>query len=96
MVSRIHHEKLQDLKKHVGCKDFFVLRKFKLGGRGGGGIFKPISSIPLFSQFFAALSKHTAIENHVYIWQVNCGGTSQIWMWLKEFNMYFCKVETFA
>ena len=40
------------------------------------------------------------IKYHVYIWQVSpqlsCGDTCQIWMWFKESNSYFCKIETFA
>ena len=47
------------------------------------------------------LSKQTlAIEYHVYIWQVSpqlsCGDTCQIWMWFRESNRYFCKIENFA
>ena len=61
-----------------------------------------LSQFPPFRYFpnFSELWNHTlAIEYHVYIWQVSpqlsCG-TCQIWMWLKEFNMYFCKIENFA
>ena len=60
---------------------------------------KPISSVPLFSDFLW-LSKHKlAIEYRVYIWQVSqlsCGDTCQIWMWFKESNRYFYKIENFA
>ena len=68
--------------------------------RSGVGLTKPISSVPLFSSFSSS-SKHTlAIEYHVYIWQVSpqlsCGDTWQIWMWFKESNMHFCKIEYFA
>ena len=50
---------------------------------------------------FSVLLKHTlAIEYHVYIWrvspQLNYGDTCQIWMWFKEYNRYFCKIENFA
>ena len=50
---------------------------------------------------FPLLSKQTlAIEFHVYIWQVlpqlSCGDTCQIWMWFRESNRYFCKIENFA
>ena len=62
-----------------------------------------LSQFPPFCYFpnFSELWNHTlAIDYHVYIWQVSpqlsCGGTCQIWMWLKEFNMYFCKIENFA
>ena len=66
----------------------------------GVGVTKPIFSVPLFSTF-PLLSKQTlAIEYHVYIWQVSpqlsCGDTCQIWMWFRESNRYFCKIENFA
>ena len=62
----------------------------------GVGVTKPISSFPLFSDFFSALSKHTLdIEYHVNIWQVSpqlsCSDTCQIWMWFKESKRYFWK-----
>ena len=28
--------------------------------------------------------------------QLSCGDTCQIWMWCKESNMHFCKIENFA
>ena len=38
-----------------------------------------------------------AIEYHVHICQVSpqlsCGDTSQIWMWYKESNRYFCRIK---
>ena len=41
-----------------------------------------------------------SIEYEVYIWQVlprlSCDDTWQIWMWSKESNRYFCKIENFA
>ena len=41
-----------------------------------------------------------AIEYHIYIWQVSpqlsCSDACQIWMWFKESNRYFCKIENFA
>ena len=62
-----------------------------------------LSQFPPFRYFpiFSALSNHTsAIEYHVYIWQVaaqlSCGDTCQIWMWFEESNMYFWQVENFA
>ena len=40
------------------------------------------------------------MKYHVNIWQVSpqlsCGDTCQIWMWFREFNRYFCKIENFA
>ena len=62
-----------------------------------------LSQFPPFRYFpnFSKSPKHTlAIEYHVYIWQVSpqlsCGDTCQIWMWSKESNRYFCKIENFA
>ena len=62
-----------------------------------------LSQFPPFRYFpnFSESQKHTlAIEYHVYIWQVSpqlsCGDTCQIWMWSKESNRYFCKIENFA
>ena len=63
------------------------------------GVTKPISSDPLFSRFSAMWIYTLAIEYHVYAWQVwplSCGDTCQIWLWLKEFNRYFCKIENFV
>ena len=41
-----------------------------------------------------------ALEYHVYIWQVSpqlsCGDTWLIWMWSKESNRFFRKIENFA
>ena len=59
--------------------------------------FSPFRYIPIVSE----LSKHTLdFKCHVYIWQVSpqlsCGDTCQIWMWFKEANIYFCKIENFA
>ena len=61
------------------------------------GVTKPISSVPLFSEFFIIVKHTLAIEYHLYIWQVSpqpsCGDTCQIWMWFKEYSRYFCKME---
>ena len=66
----------------------------------GMGVTKPIFSVPLFSTFSAIVKKALAIENRDYIWQVSpqlsCGDTCQIWMWCRESNRYFCKIENFA
>ena len=64
------------------------------------GVTKPISSVPLFSEFFSIVKNTLAIEYHVHIWQVSpqlgCGDTCQIWMWYKEFDRHFCEIENFA
>ena len=50
----------------------------------GVGVTKPISSVPLFSEFLEMSKESLAIEYHVYIWQVSpqlsCGDICQIWM----------------
>ena len=66
-------------------------------GRGLLSQFSPFRYFPHFS----LLSKQTlAIEYRVYIWQVSpqlsCGDTCQIWMWFRDSNRYFCKIENFA
>ena len=62
-----------------------------------------LSQFPPFRYFpnFSALSKHPfVLEYHVYIWQVSpqlsCGDSCQIWMWLKESNSHFCRIENFG
>ena len=68
-------------------------------GVGWGGT-KIISSALLFSLFFIIVEHTLAIVYYVYIWQVSpklsCVEICQIWMWFKESNWYFCKVETLA
>ena len=62
-----------------------------------------LSQFSLFHYFphFPLLWKQTsATEYDIYIWQVlpqlSCGDTCQIWMWFRESNRYFCKIENFA
>ena len=62
-----------------------------------------LSQFPPFHYFvnFSALSEHTlAVKYHGYIWQVSpqlsCGGTCQIYTWIKESKRYFCQIENFA
>ena len=59
------------------------------------GVTKPISSVPLFSEFSSLVKHMLTIEGHVCIWQVSpqlsCGDTCQIWMWFNEFDNHFCK-----
>ena len=66
----------------------------------GVGVTKPISSVPLFSEFLVMSKETSAIEYHVYIWQVSlqlsCSDICQIWMWFEESNMYFCHIKNFA
>ena len=66
----------------------------------GWGLLNQFSPFRYFPHF-PLLSKQTlAIEYRVYIWQVSpqlsCGDTCQIWMWFRESNRYFCKIENFA
>ena len=74
------------VKRIVACQGWELLSQFS-----------PFRYFP----HFLLLSKQTlAIEYHVYIWQVSpqlsCGDTCQIWMWFRESNRYFCKIENFA
>ena len=62
-----------------------------------------LRQFPLFRYFshFPSLSKQKlALEYRIYIWQVlpqlSCCDTCQIWMWLKESNRYFYKIENFT
>ena len=70
-----------------------------LGHKPGVGVTKPISSIPLFSDFFTIVKHTLDIENHIYIGQVllqlSCGDTCQIWLWFKESKRYIYKIENF-
>ena len=72
----------------------------RTGPARGGGLLSQFSPFRYFPHF-PLLSKQTlAIEYHVYIWQVSpqlsYGDTCQIWMWFRESNSYFCKIENFA
>ena len=76
-----------------------VLQRRKTTALGWGLLsqFSPFRYFP----HFPLLSKQTlAIEYHVYFWQVSpqlsCGDTCQKWMWFRESNRYFCKIENFA
>ena len=55
--------------------------------KAGVGVTKPISSVPLFSEFLEMSKESLAIEYHVYIWQVSpqlsCDDICQIWMWFE-------------
>ena len=66
----------------------------------GWGLLSQFSPFRYFPHF-PLLSKQTlAIGHHVYTWQVSpqlsCGDTCQIWMWFRESNRYFWKIENFA
>ena len=83
----------QDFAKILSFERVPILQQ----GWGLLGRFSPFRYFPHFS----LLSKQTlALEYHVYIWQVSpqlsCGDTCQIWMWFRESNRYFCKIENFA
>ena len=92
------------IEKHV--KRTFLVdtyhHKFNHGFRKnqGWGLLSQFSPFRYFPHF-PLLSKQTlAIEYRVHIWQVSpqlsCGDTFQIWMWFRESNRYFCKIENFA
>ena len=56
----------------------------------GGGVTKPIYSVPLFSYFLRSWEHTIPIEFHVYIWQVSPQ------LSFKEHNKYFVKIENFT
>ena len=66
----------------------------------GLGVTKPIFSFRYFPHFLLLSKQALAFELRVNIWQVSpqlsCGDTCQIWMWFRESNRYFCKIENFA
>ena len=66
----------------------------------GVGVTKPIFSFRYFPHFPLLSKQALAIEYRVYIWQVSpqlsCSDACQIWMWFRESNRYFCKIENFA
>ena len=68
--------------------------------RPGVGLLRQFSPFRYFPHFPLLSKQMLAIEYHVCIWQVSpqlsCGDTCQIWMWLRESNRYFCKIENFA
>ena len=66
----------------------------------GWGLLSQFSPFRYFPHF-PLLSKQTLSNGyHIYIWQVSsqlsCGDTCQIWMWFRESNRYFCKMENFS
>ena len=66
----------------------------------GWGLLSQFSPFRYFPHFPLLSKQMLAIEYHVYIWQVSpqlsCGDTCQIWMWFRESNSYFCKIENLA
>ena len=66
----------------------------------GWGLLRQFSPFRYFPHFPLFSKEMLAIEYHVYIWQVSpqlsCGDTCQTWMWFRESNRYFCKIENFA
>ena len=66
----------------------------------GWGLLSQFSPFRYFPHFPLLSQQTLAIEYHVYIWQVSpqpsCGDTCEIWMWFRESNRYFCKIENFA
>ena len=88
------------LRIHGMWLSIIVWLAFGLDKAQGWGLLSQFSPFRYFPHF-PLLSKQTlAVEYHVYIWQVSpqfsCGDTCQIWMWFKESNRYFCKIENFA
>ena len=96
---RLNYKGLQTIMNGVFTMAVFMLWSM---GRNISGVVvtKPIFSVPLFSTFPLLSKQKLAIEYRVHIWQVSpqlsCGDTCQIWMWFRESNRYFCKIENFA
>ena len=66
----------------------------------GWGLLSQFSPFRYFPYFPLLSKQKLAIEYHAHIWQVSpqlsCGDTCQRWMWFRESNRYFCKIENFA
>ena len=70
------------MKGETPERPFIVYKLCVLFYGSGVGVTKPISSVPLFSEFLEMSKESLAIEYHVYIWQVSpqlsCGDICQI------------------
>ena len=66
----------------------------------GWGLQSQFPPFRYYPNFSASPKYMLAIVYHVHIWQVlpqlSCGDTCQIWMWCKQSNRYFDRIETFA
>ena len=67
----------------------------------GVGVTKPIFSVPLFSTFSVIVKTNVSYWiSRLYLAEVSpqlsCGDTCRIWMWFRESNRNFCKIENFA
>ena len=60
----------------------------------------PIFSVLLFSTFSVIFKTNASYWiSRLYlagVAQLSCSDTCQIWMWFRESNRYFCKIENFA
>ena len=83
--ARSANQKPKHTHTHKSCKRLWVT--------------EPISSIPLFSQFYRITKHWLPIKYHIHIWQVSlqlsCSDTCQIWKWFSEHSRYFCRIENF-
>ena len=72
----------------------------KLVQSGGGGLLSQFPPFRYNPNFSASPKYMLAIEYHGHIWQVSpqlsCGDICQIWMWYKEYNRYFGRIENLA
>ena len=107
---RILHKHIANWLKKIGSitnmfwdklRDFraaFVIRSVR--PFMGWGLLKQFHLFCYFHNLSELWNYTLSIKHHVYIWQVSpqfsCGGTCQICMWLKEFSMYFCRIENFV
>ena len=62
--------------------------------KSGVGVTKPISYVPLLSEFFSIVKTNFSYWiSCLYLEgvpQLSCGDTCQIWIWFEKCNMYFC------
>ena len=96
---------IQILHKHIETHIDHRSIDLRVGGCGWcwRGVliqFPPFRYFPHFPTLSTLWINMLAIAYHIYIRQVSpqssCSDISQIWIWLKESNRYFCKIENSA
>ena len=88
----------------LGARTSAITVMTKFGSRihtgQGLGLISQFPPFRYFPNFSASPKCKLPIDYHIYFWQVSpqlsCGDTCQIWMWYRESNWYFCKIEKFA
>ena len=66
----------------------------------GWGLLRQFPPSPLFSEFCSTVKSHVGYWiSRLYLTGVDAAELwwhRQLWMWFKESNMHFCKIENFA